>query len=84
MNREIVLLDVTAMQGDHVCIAGLDVNSGQQVRLADPTPTRMLVHKLGDLRPGDLVQVGLAVSAKNNTAARRGWRLEAELAPQAA
>ena len=57
MRREIVLLDVTDMGGAHVCIAGLDPDSGQQLRLSDPTPTQAMVRKLGGLRPGDVVSI---------------------------
>ncbi|MHB8376723.1 MAG: hypothetical protein ACYDEB_07175 [Dehalococcoidia bacterium] len=57
MKREIVLLDVTEMSGVHVCVAGIDPASCEQIRLADPTPTRAHLRRLGGLAPGDLIVV---------------------------
>ena len=57
MTREILLLDVTEMSGAHVCVAGIDPASCEQIRLADPTPTRALLRRLGGLAPGDLIVV---------------------------
>jgi len=57
MSRTIVLLDVTAMSGDAVCVAGLDCDSGDTLRLSHPQPTRALLHGLGGLTPGEVIQV---------------------------
>ena len=55
--REVVLLDVTAMAGDAVCIAGVDRKTGEQLRLNDPQPTRAMVRRLGGLAPGDVLSI---------------------------
>jgi hypothetical protein len=57
MSRTIVLLDVTAMAGDTVCIAGLDLASDETVRLANPQPTQRLIAALGGLAPGDILKL---------------------------
>lgn len=53
----VVLVDVTEMGGDNVCIAGIDLESGRTVRLSDRTPTRRMLAGHGGLRPGDIVGV---------------------------
>ena len=55
--RRILLLDVTAMTGDAACIAGLDLDSGDTLRLNDPQPTLQMLERLGGLAPGDVIQV---------------------------
>jgi len=40
MSRTIVLLDVTAMSADAVCVAGLDLATDETIRLANPQPTQ--------------------------------------------
>lgn len=57
MSRTIVLLDVTAMSGDAACVAGLDIESGETLRLNDPQPTRTMLRRLGGLAPGDVIRV---------------------------
>ena len=57
MSRTIVLTDVTAMSGDAVCIAGIDLVSDQTVRLAQPQPTQRLVETIGGLAPGDILKL---------------------------
>jgi hypothetical protein len=57
MSRTIVLTDVTAMSGDAVCIAGIDLASDQTVRLAQPQPTQRLVATMGGLTPGDILKL---------------------------
>lgn len=52
MKRRVVLLDITAMGGDSVCIAGIDVDTASTVRLNEPQPTASLVRNL-KLRPFD-------------------------------
>ncbi len=47
------------MQGANVCVAGIDLKSSTQVRLAEPTPTRAQLRRLGDLHPGDSIEVDL-------------------------
>lgn len=54
--RQLLLLDVTEMAGTAVCIAGIDLGSGVQVRLNDPQPTRAQVKRLG-LRPSDVIEI---------------------------
>lgn len=55
--REVVLLDVTAMAGDAVCVAGVERTTGKQLRLNEPQPTRMMVRRLGGLAPGDVISI---------------------------
>ena len=55
--RTVALLDVTMMQGDSVCIAGVDVESGATLRLNHPQPRRRMLHDYGGLRPGDVIAV---------------------------
>lgn len=57
MKREVLLLDVTAMQRGYVCIAGRDLASGRDVRLNEPGTARWLVNQLGNLKPGDLMRL---------------------------
>lgn len=40
---EVLLLDVTAMAGESVCVAGIDLESNATIRLNTPQPTRSLV-----------------------------------------
>ena len=44
------------MAGDAVCVAGIDLGSGETVRLNDPQPTRRMIAKL-PLTSGDVVRV---------------------------
>jgi hypothetical protein len=57
MSRTIMLLELTQMSGDTVCLAGIDLASDQTVRLTNPQPTQRLVAMLGGLAPGDIVKV---------------------------
>lgn len=57
MSRTIVLLDVTAMSADAVCVAGIDLANDQTVRLAQPQPTQRLIAALGGLAPGDIIKL---------------------------
>ncbi|MDP9238264.1 MAG: hypothetical protein M3P30_12880 [Chloroflexota bacterium] len=57
MKRELLILDLTEMSGQNVCIAGIDLKSHEQVRLASPSPTRTTVRSLSQLRPGDVLSV---------------------------
>ncbi|MBI5287785.1 MAG: hypothetical protein HY873_02305 [Chloroflexi bacterium] len=57
MSRTIVLLDVTAMSADTVCVAGLDLATDETIRLANPQPTQRLIAALGGLAPGDILKV---------------------------
>ena len=57
MSRRLLLLDVTQMSGANVCVAGQDVDTGENIRLADPQPTRALLRRLGGICPGDLIGV---------------------------
>ena len=58
LKRAVVLLDVTEMAGHNVCIAGIDLERRQQIRLSTPQPTRTTVRNLGKLTPGDVLSVG--------------------------
>lgn len=55
MKGDLLLLDVTAMAGDAVCVAGIDLGSGTTVRLNDPQPTTKLLQRIGGLAPGDRI-----------------------------
>ncbi len=57
MSRTIVLLDVTAMSSDTVCVAGLDIATDETIRLANPQPTQRLIAALGGLSPGDILKL---------------------------
>lgn len=57
MSRTIMILDVTQMAGDAVCVAGIDLASDETVRLANPQPTQRLITALGGLGPGDILKV---------------------------
>jgi hypothetical protein len=57
VSRRIVLLDVTAMGGDSVCVAGIDLTTKQTLRLNEPQPTRRILAALGGLSPGDVIEV---------------------------
>jgi hypothetical protein len=57
MSRTIMLLDVTQMSGDAVCVAGLDLANDETVRLANPQPTQRLIATLGGLAPGDILKL---------------------------
>ena len=74
MKRRLLLLDVTAMAGDGVCIAGIDVDTAATVRLNEPQPTAALVRNL-KLRPFDLLAIDSA-PARNAAAPHsedHGW-----------
>ena len=53
--NDILITDVTRMQGDRVCVAG--VRGKDAVRLAEPAPTDSMLVSLGGLTPGDVVRV---------------------------
>jgi hypothetical protein len=55
--RSIVLLDITAMTGDAVCIAGIDLDTEETVRLYDPQPLRRHLRDFRGLRPLDIISV---------------------------
>lgn len=57
MIREILILDVTAMSGGNVCVAGIDINDGTTIRLNNPQPTRDGLRALGWLRAGEVIRV---------------------------
>lgn len=57
MIREILILDVTAMSGDHVCVAGIDLATKRTIRLNNPPPTREQLKALGYLTPGEVIVV---------------------------
>lgn len=57
MSRTLLLTDVTAMAADAVCIAGIDVKSGQTMRLNEPQPTQRLLELVGGLAPADVIEV---------------------------
>ena len=57
MTRSLLLLDVTAMSADALCIAGMDLKSGDTIRLADPQPTQRLVTLRGGVEPGAGIRV---------------------------
>ncbi|HYM14723.1 MAG TPA: hypothetical protein VEZ14_04130 [Dehalococcoidia bacterium] len=57
MTRTLVLLDVTAMSGDAVCVAGIDLDTRETLRLNDPPPTRTMLRRLEGLAPGDVIRV---------------------------
>ncbi|MEX2226801.1 MAG: hypothetical protein WEB52_10180 [Dehalococcoidia bacterium] len=57
MRRELLILDVTAMAGDNVCVAGLDLESRTTIRLNQPQPTRSGLKALGGLTPGEVIAV---------------------------
>jgi hypothetical protein len=50
-----VITDVTRMQGERLCIAGIDRKA--TIRLAEPHPTTDLVATLGGLAPGDVISL---------------------------
>lgn len=49
--RDLLITDVTRMDGDKVCIAALD--GGKAVRLNTPQPRESWIESLGGLAPGD-------------------------------
>ena len=63
MKRELLLLDITEMSGSNVCVAGIDAESGQQNRLADPSPTRAHVRRW-ELSPGDIIEVDYSLKRR--------------------
>ncbi len=53
--REIIVTDVTRMQGDRLCVAGL---AGKDtVRLAEPSPTTEMSASLGEIELGQVLRV---------------------------
>lgn len=52
-----MILDVTAMGGDSVCVAGIDLATKETLRLNAPQPTRRILTALGGLSPGDVIEV---------------------------
>jgi hypothetical protein len=61
VRRRIVLLDVTAMAGDSVCVAGLELPKKATVRLNTPSPRRTAVKRLG-FKPGEIFELEFAPS----------------------
>ncbi len=57
MKRDLLIVDLTEMSGQNVCIAGIDLKSREQVRLSTPSPTRTTVRSLGGMRPGDVLSI---------------------------
>ena len=57
MSRRIVLTDVTAMAGDAVCIAGVDLATHETLRLSRDQPTNQMLKQFGGLAPGDIIEV---------------------------
>jgi hypothetical protein len=55
--RHIVLTDVTAMAGDAVCVAGIDLSDGATVRLNDPQPTLAMLARMGGLSVAEVIEV---------------------------
>ena len=51
MSRTIMVLDVTQMAGDAVCVAGIDLATDETVRLANPQPTQRLIAAMGGVAP---------------------------------
>jgi hypothetical protein len=64
VSRRIVILDVTAMGGDSVCVAGIDLTTKQTSRLNEPQPTRRILAALGGLSPGDIIEVNAGPVAR--------------------
>jgi len=64
LRREILILDVTAMSGDNVCVAGIDLDSKQTIRLNHPQPTRAGLKALGRLAAGEVIAVDVSPSAR--------------------
>jgi hypothetical protein len=54
---ELVITDVTRMQGDSVCIAGQEGRTS--LRLHEPAPSERWLRSIGGLTPGDLVSVSV-------------------------
>lgn len=54
-SADVLITDVTRMQADRVCIAGL--RGRETVRLAEPPPTNDMLATFGGLAPGDVVRV---------------------------
>jgi hypothetical protein len=63
LRREILILDVTAMSGDNVCVAGIDLDSKQTIRLNQPQPTRAGLNAIGRFTPGEVVGVDVEPTA---------------------
>ena len=53
--RELLITDVTRMQGDRVCVAG--IHKTQSVRLAEPQPTDQLLNTIGGVAVGEVVRL---------------------------
>src|SRR4029078_11537821 len=64
VSRRIVLTDVTAMGGDAVCVAGIELASKHTMRLAQPQPTQRILAAFGGLAPGDVVDVNAQFLAR--------------------
>ena len=56
MKRRIALIDVTAMAGAAVCVAGIDLANKKCVRLNDPSPQRSLVARYS-IKPGAVFEI---------------------------
>ena len=54
-SEQVVITDVTRMQGDKVCIAALD--QGKPIRLYEPSPNELWLRSIDGLRPGDAVSI---------------------------
>jgi len=63
------------MSNDAVCVAGLDLDSRQTLRLNHPQPTRNLLDLLGGFVPGDVISVDCdpVVSPERPHVEDAGW-----------
>lgn len=61
MKRRIAFLDVTAMTGTSVCVAGVDLTNNKCVRLSLPSPQRAVVKRYG-IKPGEVFEIDYATA----------------------
>ncbi len=54
-SEEVLITDVTRMEGDNVCIAAL--NQGKSLRLHSPAPREQWLRSIGGLTPGDILSL---------------------------
>ncbi len=54
-SEQVIITDVTRMEGDRVCIAGL--NGRNSIRLHQPPPREQWLRSIGGLTPGDAVSL---------------------------
>ncbi len=55
ITQNVIITDVTRMEGDQVCIAALGARRG--IRLHDPQPKEPWLRSIGGLAPGDVVSL---------------------------